>query len=152
MSLNHTCLVGNYIKLLTNQTIAMTTSLGRVIILVDDYDNAFSFYQQNFGCEKLFDATLPDGQRYLHVRFNADDKTGIWFLKADPGQQTSLVGRQTGGQPTLVVYTDNCEELYAQVQTNGVTIMEPLVTAEGSRFFHCQDLYGNRITVVEIIT
>lgn len=83
MSLNHTCLAGNYIKLLTNQTIAMTTSLGRVIILVDDYDNAFSFYQQNFGCEKLFDATLPDGQRYLHVRFNADDKTGIWFLKAD---------------------------------------------------------------------
>ncbi|MFT3677713.1 MAG: hypothetical protein QM781_17610 [Chitinophagaceae bacterium] len=130
----------------------MTTSLGRVIILVDNYEDAFGFYQKNFGCEKIFDATLPDGQRYLHVRFNADDKTGIWFLKADPGQQTSLVGRQTGGQPTLVVYTDNSEELYTQVQNNGVTIMEPLVTAEGSRFFHCHDLYGNRITVVEILS
>jgi len=130
----------------------MTTSLGRVIILVDDYDNACSFYQKNFGCEKIFDATLPDGQRYLHARFSVDDKTGIWFLKADSGQQTSLVGGQTGGQPTLVVYTDNCEGLYTHVQNNDVSIMEPLVTAEGSSFFHCRDLYGNRITVVEIIS
>ncbi len=128
----------------------MNTRLGRIIILVDDYDHAFDFYRKNFFCEKLFDATLPDGQRYLHIRFSADDHTGIWFLKAESTGQKERIGKQTGGQPTLVIYTDDCRKLCAHVQTNGVTIAEPVTETPESIFFHCYDLYGNRLTVVEL--
>ena len=128
----------------------MQTRLGRVIILVKDYDEAFDFYEKNFFCKKIYDAPAPQGGRYLHIRFSEDDDTGIWFLKADSGEQEKKVGKQTSGQPTLVVYTDQIEKLYEHVQNNKVEILEKLVITPESKFFHCLDLYGNRITIVEL--
>lgn len=129
----------------------MKISLGRSIVLVDDYDEAFAFYEKNFYCEKLYDETVSDSLRFLHIKFNGDHNNGIWFLEAKTEAQRSLVGKQTGGQPLLVIYTDDCYALYEHVRLNHVTILEPIETTKGSRYFHCADLYGNRITVVELI-
>jgi predicted enzyme related to lactoylglutathione lyase len=128
----------------------MQTRLGRTIILVDNYDRAFEFYETNFFCKKLFDSTTSSGQRLMHIAFSDDDKTGIWFLKADGYDQEQKIGKQTAGQPTLVIYTNDVEELYYHVQANGTQIIDPLASARDSRFFHCLDLYGNRLTVVEL--
>ncbi|WP_336687859.1 VOC family protein [Chryseobacterium bernardetii] len=128
----------------------MKTNLGRVIILVKDYDEAYRFYQQNFFCEKLFDMKVSESQRFLHIRFCSDDHSGIWFLKAETAEQENMVGRQTAGQPTLLIYTDDCNGLYTHVQNNGVKIIEPIVISDSSNYFHCADLYGNRITVVQL--
>lgn len=128
----------------------MKTNLGRVIILVKDYDEAYRFYQQNFFCEKLFDMKVSESQRFLHIRFCSDDHSGIWFLKTETAEQENMVGRQTAGQPTLVIYTDDCNGLYTHVQNNGVKIIEPIVFSDSSNYFHCADLYGNRITVVQL--
>lgn len=128
----------------------MQTKLGRAIILVDDYDQAFDFYEKNFSCRKIFDVTNPQGKRFLHVGFDASDEIGIWFLKADSPLQQKLVGNQTGGQPTLVIYTDDIEALYAHVKSNGINITEALVSNRDNKFFHCLDLYGNRLTIVEL--
>lgn len=129
----------------------MKVSLGRVILLVEDYDKAFDFYRRNFFCKKLYDATMPDGQRYVHIGFSDNDTVGIWFLKADSPIQSALIGKQTGGQPTIVIYTNNCEDLYHYVKSNKVEIIEDLAITQGSKFFHCRDLYGNRLTVVEVL-
>src|SRR5687768_9952012 len=110
----------------------MNTKLGRVIILVNDYNKAFEFYEKIFSCHKIFDEAGPQGQRYLHVGFSNDDKVGVWFLKADTSVQQLLVGNQTGGQPTLVIYTDDIEELYRHAQANQVNITEPLVSNRDS--------------------
>ncbi|HLS96050.1 MAG TPA: VOC family protein [Sphingobacterium sp.] len=128
----------------------MKTTLGRTIVLVNDYDEAYDFYRTNFFCEKLFDMTVSDTLRFLHVRFSDDDQSGIWFLKATDAGQQQLVGRQTGGQPLLVVYTDDSKQLFEHVKNNGVEILEPLEETDESSYFHCADLYGNRITVVEL--
>ncbi len=125
----------------------MNTKLGRTVILVEDYDKAWDFYQKNFLCKILHDSETPDGQRYLHIAFSDDDETGIWLMKVDPSKLP--IGKQTGGAPTLVIYTDAIEQLYSHVKKNGVKIAEPLVSAQDSKFFHCLDLYGNRLTVVQ---
>ena len=129
----------------------LKTSLGRIIILVQDYDKAFEFYQRVFFCHKIFDSQSPTGQRFLHIAFSDDDDIGIWFLKAEGSEQEDLIGKQTGGQPTLVIYTQKIEKLFEHVQRNGVTLVGSLVASEASKFFHCLDLYGNRITVVELL-
>jgi predicted enzyme related to lactoylglutathione lyase len=129
---------------------AVQTKLGRAVLLVDDYDKAFAFYEKNFFCTKLFDVTSPNGQRFLHVSFSDNENIGVWFLKGENELQKKLVGNQTGGQPTLVIYTDDIERLFAHVQSNGVTITENLVRRGESKFFHCLDLYGNRLTIVEL--
>ena len=129
----------------------MDIKFGRTIILVDDYDKAFDFYSLNFFCKKIYDAVSEDGSRYLHVAFNDADTTGIWFLMADTTDQKNKLGKQTAGQPTIVLYTDQSEALYNHLLSNGVTIIEQFVSAPTSKFFHCLDLYGNRITVVELL-
>jgi predicted enzyme related to lactoylglutathione lyase len=131
--------------------LSMHTKLGRVVILVNDYDEAYQFYEANFFCKKIFDSTTPEGQRFLHIGFTENDGTGIWFLKADIEDPKTTVGKQTSGQPTLVIYTDDCNGLYTHVRNSGVTITEKLVSTTDSKFFHCLDLYGNRITVVELL-
>ena len=128
----------------------MRTRLGRTIILVDDYDKAFDFYERIFSCKKIFDQPGPNGRRYLHVSFSDDDDTGVWFLKAETPLQDKLKGNQTGGQPTLVIYTDDIVELFEHASSNGVIIEDPYDPGRESKFFHCLDLYGNRLTVVEL--
>jgi predicted enzyme related to lactoylglutathione lyase len=128
----------------------MKTRLGRTIILVEDYDKAFSFYQKNFNCRKLFDQTGQDGRRYLHVAFSEDDKAGIWFLQPESPDELKYIGSQALGYPMMVIYTDNIEELYSHVQKNQVEIAEKLVSSPDSKFFHCFDLYGNKLTVVQL--
>lgn len=125
----------------------MNVSLARAVILVDDYDKAYEFYHKNFFCSKIYDQTTAEGQRFLHVKFGKKDQTGIWFIKS---QQQNLIGNQTGGQPTLVLYTSDCAKCYQHLQDNNVTILEPITTALNSTYFHCQDLYGNKIIVVQL--
>jgi predicted enzyme related to lactoylglutathione lyase len=124
--------------------------LGRVIILVHDYDEAFAFYEQSFGFKKIVDYTTQNGQRFLHIGGDPKNETGIWFLKADTPEQRSHVGNQTGGQPTLVIYTSSLETLRQDLERQGVKIkVEPVVTQD-YKFFHCYDLYGNEIIVVQL--
>lgn len=128
----------------------MDTRLGRVILLVEDYEEALRFYEKNFFCKKIFDGAGPGGRRYLHIAFSDDDDTGIWFMQPESPLQGKLVGNQTGGQPLIVIYTGDALKLYEHVKANGVVVDDAVISAPGSRFFHCRDLYGNRITVVEL--
>lgn len=128
----------------------MRTRLGRAVILVDDYDKAFEFYETNFFCHKLYDDVTSSGQRLLHIGFSEDRGVGVWLLKAEDQSQKTKTGNQTAGHPTLVIYTDSVEEMFYHVQSNGVKVIQSLAVARESKFFHCLDLYGNRITVVEL--
>lgn len=128
----------------------MKNYLGRVILLVDDYEKAIAFYEQNFGFKKLHDVTTDVGQRFLHMGADPLDSFGIWFLKADTKEQQNKIGNQTGGQPTLVIYTTDLHELHRKLTNNNVNIkVEPVITPEYS-FFHCLDVFGNEIVIVEL--
>lgn len=128
----------------------MKNYLGRIIILVNDYEEASNFYEQNFGFKRIFDVTTDVGQRFLHIGTDTVNSLGIWFLKADSKEQKERVGRQTAGQPTMVIYTTSIEEQYQKLKDNNVMIkVAPVLTPE-YKFLHCLDLYGNEIVVVEI--
>ncbi|WP_315816980.1 hypothetical protein [Paraflavitalea speifideaquila] len=45
----------------------MKNYFGRMIVLVEDYDQAFGFYNRNFGFQKIFELTTDVGQRFLHI-------------------------------------------------------------------------------------
>lgn len=128
----------------------MKNYLGRIILLVDDYENAADFYGANFGFTKIYDVTTDVGQRFLHMGSDPLDRLGIWFLKADSKEQRERIGNQTSGQPTIVIYTTDLQALFERIKANRVRIkVEPVLTP-GYLFFHCFDLYGNQIVVVEV--
>lgn len=128
----------------------MQNTLGRIVLLVKDYDEALSFYETALGFKKIFEATTPNGQRFLHIAPKAGDATGIWFLQAQTPAEQQLVGKQTGGHPTFVLYTDSFDELHEQLITHQVRIKTaPQITPE-YQFLHFLDLYGNEIVLVQL--
>jgi len=130
----------------------MKTELGRVVILVNDYDEAFKFYEQNLGCKKFFDLTDDKGQRYLHIGFDSESRAGLWFLKADTEEQRSRVGSQTGGMPVFVLYTDSLEEIMNNLISNEAKIVRGPEIAEDSASINILDLYGNEIVIVQLMS
>ncbi|HMS65175.1 MAG TPA: VOC family protein [Ignavibacteria bacterium] len=129
----------------------MELTFGRIMILVNDFDEAFEFYERTLMCKKFFDLT-ENGKRFLHLSFNSSDKTGIRFLKAETEDQISRVGNQSAGLPLFALYTDSLDDFYKHLINENVTIVrEPFEKAD-SKYFHFLDLYGNEIVLVEIKT
>jgi predicted enzyme related to lactoylglutathione lyase len=128
---------------------AAPLTLGRVIVLVHDYDAALDFYCTAFGARVLFDAPSPLGGRYLHVGFGGDPGAGIWLLQVG-GSDMERVGRQTGGEPVAVFYASDVAAAVARVEAAGGAIIRPVETADGARFAHVADLYGNVFVLVEL--
>ncbi len=126
----------------------MNISLGRVIILVKDYDDALEFYKKNLSCKVIMDSTNEAGQRFVHTGFGDTTETGIWFLKADTDEELQRVGHQTGGQPMMVLYTDAFDNVYARLRENNVTIYREPVDTPEYKCLHFLDLYGNEIVLV----
>jgi catechol 2,3-dioxygenase-like lactoylglutathione lyase family enzyme len=120
-----------------------------MILLVKDYDEALSFYVGKLGFEKLYDQTVADDLRFVHVGVPGQENVGLWMLKAGPGEK-SLVGRQAGSQPLFVLYTANCQKTYKTLVPRGVEFMYEPEDTEGDVHVHFKDLYGNQIVLVEL--
>ncbi|WP_035711061.1 VOC family protein [Salibacterium aidingense] len=123
--------------------------LGRMIILVNDYDEASAFYEQAFGFKKLVDRE-ESGQRFLHLGLPGQDDTGLWFLKADTPEQKEKIGNQTTPHPALVLYTDNFTQALRQAEQAGAEAMGEIMDTPEHQAVHVKDLYGNIIILVQL--
>lgn len=128
----------------------MDARIGRIVVLVRDFEQTKAFYQKNFGFRIMFENTAADGRHFLHMGTNELAAAGIWFILAEGAEQEALVGRQTGEQPLMVLYTESLIELSAHLNENGVKITVPPVYSPDYSYLHCLDLYGNELVVVEL--
>lgn len=124
-------------------------TLGRIVVLVHDYDAALAFYRAAFGARVLFDAPSPTGDRYLHVGFGPEAGAGVWLLRAG-GEAAARVGRQTGGEPLAVFYTPDVRAAVTRAKAAGAEVVRPVEHADGASFAHLADLYGNVLLLVEL--
>jgi catechol 2,3-dioxygenase-like lactoylglutathione lyase family enzyme len=121
-------------------------TLGRIVILVNDYDEAANFYREKLGLETLFDSG-EGARRFLHLGFG---QGGVWLLLADGAEARARVGNQTGGQPLGVVYTSDINGDFSRLAGKGVKVAETVQTDEGSSHFRFYDLYGNQWVLVQL--
>ncbi len=125
----------------------MGVSLGRLTILVHDYDAALQFYVQKLGLDLITDQDAPPF-RFVHVG-NAATGMGLWLWMADE-ENRYLVGRQSQGHPLLVFYTDDCRAEFERLSERGVVFKrEPEQTVDHV-VAHFLDLYGNELVLVEL--
>lgn len=128
---------------------ASPLTLGRIVVLVREYDDALAFYRAAFGATVLFDAPNGSGGRYLHLGFGGVPGVGVWLMQAGEADM-GRVGQQTGGEPLAVFYTPDVRAALARAKAAGGAVVRPLETADGARFAHVADLYGNVFLLVEL--
>ncbi|QBI56403.1 VOC family protein [Streptomonospora litoralis] len=124
------------------------TGIGRMVVLVDDLDSALSFYRDVLGFGVLFDQTAG-GYRYLHIGVPGQPTSGLWLMPAGSADERALVGRQSGGQPLLVLYTDDLDRVRERLAASGVPIWAERDDAD-HRSLHFADLYGNTIVAAQL--
>lgn len=127
----------------------MITAFGRMTLLVDDFDAATEFYGDMLGFEPIFDGELPDGTRLLHVGLPDQDPVGLWLLEPQAESAQDRVGAQTGGEPAMVLYTDDCRGDCERLERAGVEIRSGPTESPDDVHAHVVDPFGNELVLVE---
>jgi catechol 2,3-dioxygenase-like lactoylglutathione lyase family enzyme len=113
-------------------------TLGRVVLLVHDQQEALAFYRDVLGFAVLHDSDA-DGFRYLHVGLPGQPETGLWLF---PGEA------RTGGGPLLVLYADDLDAVRARLDEHGVARFEEREDPAG-RSLQFRDPAGNVLVAAE---
>lgn len=127
----------------------MIYRVGRVVLLVRDYDEALEFYAK-LGFQVLFDQVADNGFRFVHVGLADQVGVGLWLLQPGDDEQRGLIGRQAGGQPLLVLYTDDVHSDYLRLTSQGVPFRDEPREEADSFVAHFRDLYGNEHVLVQV--
>jgi catechol 2,3-dioxygenase-like lactoylglutathione lyase family enzyme len=122
--------------------------LGRVVLLVEDQEEALAFYRDVLGFETLHDEDVA-GFRYLHIGLPGRSTAGIWLMPPSGDEERRLVGRQAGNQPLLVLYTDDLDGVQGQLAAHDVEIWAQR-TDDGGRSLHFRDVAGNVVVAAEL--
>lgn len=120
----------------------MITQIARTVVLVHDLEEARDFY-----CSILGFTVIAEFGRSVHVGPPGQHPIGLWLIQATDGEKP-FVGKQTGREPLLVLYADDCRSTYEELRERGVKFHgEPRESAEDT-VVHFDDLYGNNIVLV----
>ena len=129
----------------------MAERLNQLALVVNDYDEAITFYTQKLGFELVEDSVLSPVKRWVVVKPAGEGGCNILLARAANDEQRSRVGNQTGGRVFLFLYTDSFDEFYHRLTQNQIAIVrQPSVETYG-RVLVFEDLYGNSWDLIESI-
>jgi len=121
----------------------MPQHIGRVTLIVRNYDEAIAFYTQKLGFKLLEDTDLGDGKRWVVVA-PAEASTGLLLAQAADEAQAAFVGNQGGGRVWLFLHTDDFWSDYHRMQAAGVRFLEEPRQEVYATVVVFEDLYGNK--------
>ncbi len=129
----------------------MIESISHVTILVRDEDEALKFYTEKLGLEKVEDAKMPSGDRWLTV--SPRDKN-VQIVLQKPGVATfgPLAGEmmsRVGKNPAMAFKVDDCQKTYDELAKKGVKTIKPPMDLGFAIEAFIEDLYGNVIILMQ---
>lgn len=125
----------------------MLTGIMRTTVLVDDQETALEWYRTVLGFEVRHDSEV-NGFRYLHIGVPGQRDVGLWLMPA-AGASVQRVGHQTGGEPLLVLATDDLDRVAGHLEAHDVETWD--VRDDGdSRSLHLRDVVGNVLVVAQL--
>lgn len=113
-------------------------------LVVDDYDEAVTFYTGTLGFELVEDTPLDDGKRWVVVRPRGARETALLLARAATPHQRTRVGDQTGGRVGMFLYTDDFDRDHRRMAAAGVVFEEFPRNEPYGRVAVFHDLHGNR--------
>lgn len=122
----------------------MKQSIGRVALVVREYDEAIDFYVGTLGFTLIEDTCIPEqDKRWVVVAPPGSTESGVLLARAVGEEQSSRIGNQTGGRVFLFLFTDDFRRDFAAYKARGVVfVREPREESYGTVAVF-RDLYGN---------
>ena len=127
----------------------MQQRIAQLALLVNDYDEAITFYRDKLLFRLVEDTVLSPTKRWVVMAPPGKSTTCLLLAKAANDEQQSRVGNQTGGRVFLFLYTDDFQRDHQRMLAAGVNfVREPAVEPYGIVAVF-EDLYGNLWDMIE---
>ena len=127
----------------------MAQHIALIAIVVDDYDEAISFYTSKLGFVLQEDTVLSDTKRWVVVTPPESGGTSLLLAKAANDEQRSRIGNQTGGRVFLFLHTDDFDAFYNRLLKEEVKIVRTPTEERWGKVAVFADLYGNLWDLIE---
>jgi catechol 2,3-dioxygenase-like lactoylglutathione lyase family enzyme len=125
-------------------------SIGRMALVVREYDEAIAFYTQKLGFELVEDTPLPleGAKRWVRVR-PPGGVTELLLARAATPEQATRIGNQAGGRVFLFFETDDFWRDYKAFRRRGVLEVRPPKEEPYGTVAVFADLYGNLFDLIQ---
>ncbi|WP_106755218.1 VOC family protein [Pannonibacter carbonis] len=128
----------------------MPQNLAHVALVVQDYDEAISFFTGRLGFELVEDNYQPEqDKRWVVVKPKGNASASILLARASNEHQAKYVGDQAGGRVFLFLQTDDFWRDYNDYKAKGVEFVREPKVADYGTVAVFKDLYGNLWDLVE---
>ena len=118
-------------------------SIGRVTLVVREYDEAIAFFTTVLRFELVEDTYVPEQDKRWVVVAPRGGEASLLLARASNDTQRAAVGNQTGGRVAFFLNTDDFWRDHAHLTAHGVRfVREPHVEPYGTVAVFA-DLYGN---------
>ncbi len=131
----------------------MKQTIGYVSVVVEDYDEAISFYVDTLGFRLIEDTFIPEqNKRWVLVAPPGSTETKLLLARATGPEQASRIGNQTGGRVFLFLHTDDFWRDFNEYKNKGVVfVREPVEESYGTVAVF-KDLHGNLWDLIQLKT
>lgn len=127
----------------------MKQSIAHIALVVNDYDEAISFYTNKLNFTLIEDTPQSETKRWVLVAPQGAEGCCLLLAKGVGEEQRSRIGNQTGGRVFLFLQTDDFWRDYQNMQLQGINfVREPKNEAYGTVAVFA-DLYGNLWDLIE---
>ncbi len=121
----------------------MPPSLGRVSLVVRDYDEAIAFFVGVLGFDLVEDTELLAERKRWVVVAPPGGGAQLLLARASTPEQAARIGDQTGGRVFLFLDTDDFRRDYERYRARGVEFVRPPRREDYGTVAVFKDLYGN---------
>ncbi|HBU81788.1 VOC family protein [Paenibacillus sp. UMB7766-LJ446] len=123
----------------------MFTQVGQIMLYVNDQDKALQFWTEKAGFHVVNEVN-GNGMRWIEIAPVKDAQTTI--ILHDKEFVAKMSPELNLGTPSLMLFTDNLDQLYTHLSNKQVTVGE-IVTMPGGRVFNFADDENNYFAVME---
>lgn len=124
----------------------MISTLGQVMIYVNDQDESVKFWTEQVGFVVVSEADNGQGMKWIEIAPSLQAGTSLVLhnkaLVAEMQPDMNL------GTPSLMFFASELEQLYTSFKEKGITVGD-LVTMPGGKVFNFADKENNYFAIME---
>jgi len=129
--------------------LGMVQKIATISLLVENYQDAITFYCDRLGFDLVEDTDLGAGRRWVVVAPRSGGGARILLARAEGEAQRQALGNQAGGRVMLFLETDDFAGDHAKMVECGVAFLEPPRHEAYGSVAVFADLYGNKWDLIE---